>query len=123
MRVTKSIVFAVAMLQCGCMTSAALVTGPVTSFVSMAWHGTEAGSTCLAIPFAILLVPVGWVRVVCVGVEKDADFVSTGSYFTPGTKRVRGVFDPWWGFPKGPPAGQVNYPPLPADAGEGHHEK
>ena len=100
-----------------------LVTGPVTSFVSMAWHGTEAGSTCLAIPFAILLVPVGWVRAVCEGVEKDADFVSTGSYFTPGTRRVRWVFDPWWGFPKGPPIGQENYPTLPADKGEHHHEK
>jgi hypothetical protein len=105
MHFTKAVVMIGALLQCGCMTTAALVTGPVTSIGSMAWHSSDAGSSCFSIPMAIVAMPVGWVLAVSAGVEKDWDFVTTGSYRTPGTRRLRCAFDPFWGFPKGHAAG------------------
>jgi len=87
------------------MTTAALVTGPVQSIGSTAWHSSDAGSSCFSIPLAIVAMPVGWVLAVAAGVEKDWDLVTTGSYRTPGTRRLRCAFDPFWGFPKGHAAG------------------
>lgn len=105
MHFTKAVVMMGALLQCGCMTTAALVTGPVTSIGSMAWHSSDAGTSCFSIPLAIVAMPVGWVLTLAAGVEKDWDLVTTGSYRTPGTRRLRCVFDPFWGFPKGHVAG------------------
>ena len=102
---TRSVVLIGAMLQCGCMTTTALVTGPVQSIGSMAWHSSDAGSSCFSIPFAIVAMPVGWVLAVAAGVEKDWDLVTMGSYRTLGTRRLRCAFDPFWGFPKGHAAG------------------
>jgi hypothetical protein len=45
MHFAKAVVMAGAMLQCGCMTTAGLVTGPVASIGSMAWHSSDAGSS------------------------------------------------------------------------------
>jgi hypothetical protein len=83
------------------MTTAGLVTGPVTSIGSMAWHSSDAGSSCFSILLAIVAMQVGWALAVAAGVGKDWDLVTTGSYRTPGTRRLRCVFDPFWGFPKG----------------------
>ena len=98
------------------MTSAAVVTGPVTSLVSMAWRASETGPPCLALPLAILAIPVGWVKAACDGVDKGLESAKSGTYTAAGTRRLRLVFDPWWGFPKGPAAGEDVYPPASADS-------
>jgi hypothetical protein len=105
MHFTKAVVMIGAMAPCGCMTTAALVTGPVTSIGSVAWHSSDAGASCFSIPMTIVAMPVGCVLAVAAGVEKDWDFVTTGSCRTPGTRRLRCAFDPFWGFPKGHAAG------------------
>jgi hypothetical protein len=114
MHFTRYVVLIGAMLQYGCMTTAGLVTGPVTSIGSMAWHSSDAGGSCFSIPLAIVAMPVGWVLTVAAGVEKDWDLVTTGSYRTPGTRRLRCVFDPFWDFPKGPAVSEDLYPTTQA---------
>jgi hypothetical protein len=61
------------------MTTAGLVTGPVTSIGSMAWHSSDAGSSCFSILLAIVAmcrVGVGGGR----GRREGWDLVTTGSY-------------------------------------------
>lgn len=92
------------------MTTTAIVTGPVSSTVSMLWHAGDPGNgpcAFAAIPLAVVMLPAGWVMTIAAGVEKDRDYVKTGSYRTPGTRRLRCVFDPFWGFPEGLPAGSA----------------
>jgi hypothetical protein len=67
----KAVAMIGTLLRCGCITTAALVTGPVTSIGSMAWHFSDAGSSCFSIPMAIVAMPVGWVLAAAAGVEKD----------------------------------------------------
>lgn len=43
----------------------------------------------------IVIVPAVMLVPPMIGLEKDVDFMLTGSYSTPGTKRLSMVFAPW----------------------------
>jgi len=117
MRLARLLLLAALASTTGCMTTTALVTGPITSMVSIARAQQNVGEACLVVPtIGIILLPFGWAAVVTYGVEKDIDFLKSGTYSAPGTRRLRLVFDPWWHFPKGPLPEEGKYP-IP-DAGD-----
>jgi hypothetical protein len=102
----------------GCMTTAGLVTGPITGPISMVRQASKEGSfkTTLisGVGFGILMIPVGMAATAAAGFQKDYDYWKYGTYTEPGTMRVRFVFDPWAGFPKHRDPEVENYPGKPA---------
>lgn len=113
------LIYLVLVSMTGCMTTAGLVTGPITSPISMVRQVSKDGdfkaTLIYGVGFGILLMPVGIIATTVTGFQKDYDFWKYGTYTEPGTMRVRFVFDPWSGYPNRRSPEVENYPAKAAD--------
>lgn len=87
----------------GCMTVVGAVTSPFTTTVQVFGAVNEERqinrweplTTVGGVVVYVLIIPAVMLVPPMIGLEKDVDFMLTGSYSTPGTKRLSMVFSPW----------------------------